>query len=147
MVNIKSNNNLDFPPLLHLTYDLQQLSDKNLHAVVGVGLGQVRIMSVLHQNAAHSQRTVSLLLHQTEANVSRQLQLLKKKGMVSITKNKKDARQRDVKLTVKGAKALGSALKTLNTQQKNLMKLVSTKDQQAVDRAAANLMRATNNKT
>lgn len=141
MVNLNKSNKNQFPPLLHLTYDLQQVSDKNLLSL-GIGLGQVRILSVLHVSSAHSQRTVSLLLHQTEANVSRQLQSLKRKGLVTISKNKKDGRQRDVKLTAKGAKSLAASLKTLAEQQNRMMKLVGTKDRKTFEQIVGNISKS-----
>ena len=100
-INIIGKNN--FPPLLHLVYILQQASDEILANEVGVGLSQARIMSVLHTGVPRSQRVVARILSQTEANVSRQLRDMKKRGLVGISKNKKDPRQRDVVLTRKGS--------------------------------------------
>lgn len=108
----------NFPPLLSLTYVLQHLCDELLAAQVGVGLSSVRIMSALSA-APVSQRSVAVTLHQTEANVSRQLQTMKKHGLVSITKNKKDARQRDVILTAKGQAKYQKAESLLKAQQKS----------------------------
>ena len=108
----------NFPPLLHLTYVLQHLCDELLVAQVGVGLSSVRIMSVLSSSPI-SQRAVAVALHQTEANVSRQLQTMKSQGLVSIAKNKKDGRQRDVVLTKKGQTKYAKAEALLRAQQKN----------------------------
>jgi len=90
-----------FPPLLHFAYILQQLSDELLLREVKVSLSHVRIMSALGSSPV-SQRMVAVSLHQTEANISRQLHVMHKQGLVSITKNKQDGRQRDIKLTAKG---------------------------------------------
>lgn len=91
-----------FPPLLHLTYDLQQMADNLLFQETGVGLSQIRIMSGLSYSVPRSQKYLAVKLSQTEANISRQLQVMKDDGLVSIEKNKKDGRQRDILLTPKG---------------------------------------------
>ena len=78
--------------LHRLEFILQHKSDLLLRKSIGVGFGQVQIMQALHRSVALSQRAVASKLYQTEANVSRQLQLLKKKGLVSISRNKKNKR-------------------------------------------------------
>jgi DNA-binding MarR family transcriptional regulator len=128
-----------FPPLLHLSYMLQQASDELLLDKVGVGLSQARIMSVLHSSNAQSQRSVAVELAQTEANVSRQLRQMKKQGLVKVTKTKKDARQRDVVLTTKGKNAYGKAEKLLKKQQGGFLRLLSSSEVKAFERAAHNL--------
>ena len=128
-----------FPPLLHLTYILQQVSDEVLAHEAGVGLSQARIMSVLHLSVPRSQRAVAGSLSQTEANVSRQLRQMKKQGLVSITRNKKDTRQRDVMLTGKGAKKYARAEKILKNQQSQFLKLLSGSELKAFESAARNL--------
>lgn len=128
-----------FPPLLHLTFILQQVSDEILLKEVGVGLSQARIMSVLHSAVPYSQSTVARRLSQTEANVSRQLRDMKRQGLVSITKNKKDGRQRDVTLTSKGSSKYQAAEKHLKNQQSRLLKLLSGNELKAFESAARNL--------
>ncbi len=101
---------------------LQQRADEMLAAKTGVGLSQIRIMSQLHFSVARSQRTVAIMLHQTEANISRQLQTMKKQGLVSVSRNKKDRRLREVTLTDKGRKVYQKAEKLLDAQYDNLQK-------------------------
>lgn len=113
-----------FPPLLSLTYVLQQLSDEMLIKEARVSLSQARIMSALGASPV-SQRGVAVALHQTEANVSRQLQAMKKQGLVSIHKNKKDGRQRDVSLTRKGTTRYQKARKLLAQQQGDFLRTLS----------------------
>ncbi len=113
-----------FPPLLHLTYVLQQSADELVQREAGVSLSHARILSGLNSSMVRSQRQLAVELRQTEANISRQLQAMKKAGLVSITKNKKDARQRDVKLTAKGANKYQKAEKVLRKEQTNLVRLV-----------------------
>jgi DNA-binding MarR family transcriptional regulator len=128
-----------FPPLLHLSYVLQHSAEEMLEAEAGVGLSAARIMSVLDKSAATSQRVVAMELRQTESNVSRQLQSMKKQGLVSITRNKKDSRQRDVTLTAKGAKKYQDAGKVLKKQQKQFLKILNAGESAAIELAAQKL--------
>jgi len=111
-------------PLHQLSFVLQQIADDLLLAKLGVGLSHARIMGVLEKGSTKSQRVVALQLRQTEANVSRQLQVMKDDGLVTIIKNKKDGRQRDVKLTAKGTHKKEQAEKLLADQQNELLKLL-----------------------
>ena len=130
-----------FPPLLHLTYILQQSSDELLLRETGVSLSQARIMSGLHTSVTVSQRHLASSLQQTEANISRQLQSMKKDGLVSITKNKKDARQRDVKLTAKGANKYAKAETLLVKLSKNWYKQLDKAEDSAFVALASKLSR------
>lgn len=106
-----------FPPLLHLAYILQQQADELLLREVGVSLSHARIMSGLSPALAKSQRALAVELSQTEANISRQLKAMKKQELVSIERNKKDARTRDVKLTQRGQELYQMAVKLLSKQK------------------------------
>jgi DNA-binding MarR family transcriptional regulator len=127
------------PPLLHLSYVLQHSAEEILEAEAGVGLSAARIMSVLDKSAISSQRAVAKELRQTEANVSRQLQNMKKQGLVSIIRNKKDSRQRDVTLTTKGAKRYQDAQKVLKKQQKQFLRILNASESAAFETAAQKL--------
>ena len=115
-----------FPPLLHLTYLLQQSTDELLTQQVGVGLSHVRIMSGLSSVVSRSQHQLSVELQQTEANVSRQLQIMKKHGLVGISRNKRDGRQRDVRLTKKGENKYKKAEELLKKEQRGYKKLLAS---------------------
>ena len=141
VIGAKSN----FPPLLHLSYILQQVSDELLLGKVGVGLSQARIMSVLHQSAPVSQRSVAVSLAQTEANVSRQLRQMKKQGLVKVSKTRNDGRQRDVVLTKKGHGAYQKAEKLLKKQQSQFLRLLASSEVKAFERATHNLSKSLNN--
>jgi DNA-binding MarR family transcriptional regulator len=125
-----------FPPLLHLTYILQQVSDEVLLEEAGIGLSQVRLMSVLDLTKPRSQREVARALSQTEANVSRQLRQMDKDGLVSIKRNKKDSRQREVLLSAKGAKKYQESEKILKRQQASFLKMLKTSELNAFENAA-----------
>jgi DNA-binding MarR family transcriptional regulator len=128
-----------FPPLLHLSYVLQHKAEQVLEQEVGVGLSAARIMSALSTSRPSSQRVIASQLIQTESNVSRQLHNMKKQGLVSITRNKKDSRQRDVILTSKGAKSYQQAEKLLKKQQTQFMRILNASETKALDQAAEKL--------
>lgn len=121
-----------FPPLLQLSFVLQQQAEEALVNEAGVGLSAARIMGVLKNNSPASQRLVAVELRQTEANVSRQLQAMKKQGLVNITKNKKDSRQRDVALTAKGSRKYQDAFKVLKKQQSRFVRILNDSDSDAL---------------
>ena len=129
----------NFPPLLHLSYVLQQTADEVLEQETGVGLSAARIMSTLDKSKPASQRDIATQLRQTEANVSRQLHNMKKAGLVSITRNKKDSRQRDVTLTAKGASRYQQAEKLLRRQQARFLKILNAGEAKAFEQAAQKL--------
>lgn len=130
----------NFPPLLHLSYVLQQTADEMLEAETGVGLSAARIMSVLDKSKPVSQREIAMHLRQTEANVSRQLHNMKKAGLVGIGRNKKDSRQRDVTLTAKGAGHYQKAEKVLKRQQAKFLKILNAGEAKILDQAAHKLI-------
>ena len=133
-----------FSPLLHLTYVLQQLTDENLLKSSGISLSHARIMSVLDPSIANSQRHIASYLQQTEANISRQLRVMQRMGLVSIIRNKRDGRQRDVKLTHKGEVKMHLAARLLAEQETELLKLLDKAGRQAFNQATANLLSALN---
>jgi DNA-binding MarR family transcriptional regulator len=139
MRNIKASKKSSLPPLLSLSFVLQHSAEEMLEKDAGVGLSAARIMSVLDKASAVSQRVIAMELRQTEANVSRQLQSMKKHGLVSITRNKRDSRQRDVTLTAKGAKKYQEANKILKKQQKQFLKILSAGETAALEIAAQKL--------
>lgn len=110
---------------------LQQKADELLNRHAGAGLSQVRIMGQLHFSVPRSQRTVATMLHQTEANVSRQLRAMKRTGLVSIVRNQRDKRVREVTLTAKGRRVYEQAEKLLHSQHEQLTKLVGKSEVKA----------------
>lgn len=126
------------PPLLSLSYALQHSANEMLELEAGVGLSAARIMSVLSGSAV-SQKNIAVELRQTEANVSRQLQAMKKQGLVSINRNKKDSRQRDITLTAKGSKKNQLAAKVLKKQQRQFLRILNAGESAALEVAAKKL--------
>lgn len=95
--------------LLHAMFKIQQELDSLLLDQVGVGLSAYRILSVLDERAAYSQRHIATYLGQTEANVSRQVRHMADDNLVKIAPDKKDKRQRNITLTAKGSKRFTAA--------------------------------------
>jgi len=133
MKTFNPNTKSKFPPLLHLTYVLQQSSDELLLREVGVSLSHARIMSGLGVAIPRNQHHLAVELGMTEANISRQLQAMKKAGLVSIMRNKKDGRARDVKLSAKGLRKYVAAERLLNREQKKIVRLVDFDITQILD--------------
>ena len=129
----------NFPPLLHLSYVLQHKAEQVLEQEVGVGLSAARIMSALSSSRPSSQRVIASQLMQTESNVSRQLHNMKKQGLVNITRNKKDSRQRDVTLTAKGTKHYQQAEKLLKKQQTQFLRMLNSGEAKILEQAAEKL--------
>jgi DNA-binding MarR family transcriptional regulator len=96
-------------------------------------------MSALDRSKPQSQRVIASELRQTEANVSRQLHNMKKQGLVNISRNKKDSRQRDVTLTAKGAKKYQDAEKLLKKQQRKFLNILNAGEADALELAANKL--------
>jgi DNA-binding MarR family transcriptional regulator len=128
-----------FPPLLHLSYVLQQSAEEILEQEAGIGLSAARIMSTLSKSAPKSQRVIASELRQTEANVSRQLHSMKKQGLVNITRNKKDSRQRDVVLTASGVRKYQEAQKHLKKQQARFLRILNAGEADIFEQAAQKL--------
>src|SRR5436305_9365740 len=101
MNNSKPNIKYSPTPLHYLMFILQQKSDELLQGELGISLSHVRILGVLDYSVACSQKSIATKLKQTEANVSRKLLAMVRQGLVKVSKNKDDSRQRDVTLTAK----------------------------------------------
>jgi DNA-binding MarR family transcriptional regulator len=127
-------------PLLSLVWKLQQSADELLLDKNGVGLSQTRIMAALDKSVPRSQRQVAVELGQTEANVSRQLKVMKRRGLVNITKSKKDHRQRDVSLTPKGYRAYTKAEQILSHHEKGLLSTMSRSESRDFQDKATSLL-------
>src|SRR5262249_31084741 len=138
-MNAKIGNNYSPTPLHHLTFILQQSSDELLLKEVGTTLSHVRIMGVLDTSAPSSQRVIASKLRQTEANVSRQLLVMVRQRLVKITKNKKDARQRDVTLNNKGKHKYQQGQKILKKQLDSLYKNLTKTEKRAFDDSVAKI--------
>src|SRR5258708_19067573 len=112
----KSGSRSPLSSLHRVEFILQHKSDMMLREAVGVGFGQVQILQSLHRSVPLSQRAIASKLYQTEANVSRQLQLLRRKGLINISRSQTDKRLHETTLTPKGVKVYEHAQKILAAQ-------------------------------
>jgi DNA-binding MarR family transcriptional regulator len=126
--------------LHRLEFILQHKSDSLLRDSIGVGFGQVQIMQELNRSVPITQRVLAQKLHQTEANVSRQLQLLKRRGLVNITRNKDDKRLRETSLSFKGSKVYDKAERILAELHKDLSKNISASALREFDQTVSRLL-------
>ena len=126
--------------LHRLEFILQHQSDQLLRSKLRVGFGQVRIMEEIPGDLSRSQREIALRLHQSQANISRQLRELKTRGLVKISANKKDRRQRDVSLTDKGKIKYDQARKLLNKHYSKLLGLLGKDELKTFEHSIHNLL-------
>jgi DNA-binding MarR family transcriptional regulator len=108
--------------LLHALFKVQQDVDSLLLENIGVGLSAYRILSVLDDKAAYSQRHIAVQLAQTEANVSRQVRHMADDNLVKIAPDKKDKRQRNITMTGKGQKKYAASQKLLEKHLAAILK-------------------------
>ena len=142
MSKIESGRETNATSLHQLMFLLQHLSDELLSRETEVGLSQVRILAVLHSSKPRSQRLVAARLGQTESNVSRQVHIMKKQGLVSVTKNRKDGRQKDITVTAKGKRVNQKAERLLAAQHKELLKMLSSAEAKSFNKAVNHLLSA-----
>ncbi len=85
---------------------------------------------------------ITARLYQTEANISRQLKELKRHGLVNISANKKDKRQKDVSLSREGKKKYDRAQKLIAGQHSQLLRLLSKNELKTFEHGIHNLITA-----
>jgi len=130
------------PTSLHqLMFVLQHMSNELLLDHVGVGLSSALIMSVLSHSRPQTQRSIAAGLRQTEANVSRQLQVMRRQGLVNIKQNRQDRRQKEVTLTPKGVRVHDKAMRLLDKQQKEILKLIASTEAKVFGQTVDSLLK------
>lgn len=139
MAKVKIIRDYSPTPLHRLMFILQHLSDELLEEEAGIGLSHVRILGTLDSKVPRSQRYIASRLRQTEANVSRQLRAMHKDGLVKVTKNNKDSRQRDVSLTTKGANKYAKAEQLLKKQLDQVYKPIKGWEKKQFNESVAKL--------
>lgn len=110
--------------LLLSMFKLQQQVDSLMLSQIGIGLSAYRILSVLNDTTAHTQRSVASVLGQTEANISRQIRHMADDGLVKIAPNKKDKRVHSLTRTKKGERKFNESQKLLTKNEDIILKLL-----------------------
>lgn len=89
--------------MLHqLMFIIDRQSDEALHAELGMGFSQFKILMASKHNMGHKQNDIARHLGQTEASVSRQIKLMKAEGLLSVRVDPENRRARSIILTDKG---------------------------------------------
>jgi DNA-binding MarR family transcriptional regulator len=105
-------------------------SDQALQERLGIGLSQLKIMTMLQAYPDIPQRRLGVGLGQTEASISRQVKLLERKGMVAVKVDPRERRRRLVSLTGRGIKMAEAAEAVITQQREQLFAALTTKQQQ-----------------
>lgn len=99
--------------LQHVANVLHRQSDQALQEQLGIGLAQLKILTILLDQPRLEQRALADSLGQTEASVSRQIKLLAEKGMVISKIDPTERRRHLAAPTTKGIKITQAAKEVL----------------------------------
>src|SRR5688572_31693887 len=88
--------------LQHTAAMLLRQSDQILQERLGIGMSQVRILTMLEHEPNVQQRKLADRLGQTEASISRQIKLMREKGFLTVAVNPKSKREHITVPTQKG---------------------------------------------
>lgn len=114
----------------HVAAVFYKQSDQALLERLGLGLSQLRILSVVLERPAARQRELADALGQTEASISRQIKLLCERGLLVMRVNPKSRRQHAVAITPKGTKIAKAASEVLAQYYDPLLRALSEKERQ-----------------
>lgn len=113
-------------------------ADQILQERLGIGMSQLRILSMLQHEPGVQQRKLADRLGQTEASISRQIKIMSEKGFLAVTTNPKSKREHITVPTPKGLKITEAAKDVLAAYHKPMTDLISDKQRaQLVEALAA----------
>lgn len=115
--------------LHHLSFVIDQQSDKILHEHLGLGFSQFKILVALKWREGIQQKQIASYLGQTEASISRQIVFMKDQGWIESRVNPKNRREHITSLTLKGQRLAEKATVTLNNYHAPLFARLSEKQQ------------------
>lgn len=119
---------LAIPYLLqHTATMMSRQSDQVLQERLGVGVSQLRILTMLEHEPNVQQRKLADRLGQTEASISRQVKLMAEKGYLTVTTNPKSKREHVTVLTPKGIKIAAAAKEVLTIYHQPVNELLNEK--------------------
>ena len=107
-------------------------TDQALTEQLGIGLSQLRIMTMLQHYTNIPQRILADHLGQTEASISRQIKLLADKAIVIVSRDPAEKRKRLITLTTKGIKITETAKERVDVARERLYDNLSEKQQDAL---------------
>lgn len=124
--------------LEHVPGVLMRQSDQTLLEQLGIGMSQLRILTLLKKQPALQQNQIAEHLGQTEASVSRQMRIMHEKGLLTRRVDPNNRRAHLTEPTIKGlnlAEAANAALLKYTSplfaglndkQQKQLVEMLRT---------------------
>jgi len=113
--------------LQHTATMLLRQSDQVLQERLGIGMSQLRILTMLEHEPNVQQRKLADRLGQTEASISRQIKLMSEKGFLMVMVNPKSKREHITVLAPKGIKITEAAKEVLAAYHQPVAELLSDK--------------------
>jgi DNA-binding MarR family transcriptional regulator len=107
-------------------------TDQILQERLGIGLAQLKIIDLLHDENVLSQRELADNLSQTEASISRQIKLMHQQGWLLVATDLNERRKRRVKLAPAGQRIVMAAQEIVNEQSQKMLQNVNLKQQQSL---------------
>ena len=118
--------------LQHIAAMMMRQSDQVLQERLGIGMSQLRILTILEQEPNAQQRKLADHLGQTEASISRQIKLMVERGYLTVGINPKSRREHLSVLTTKGLKITQAAQEVLGGYNQPLAEMLGDKRQKAL---------------
>lgn len=125
--------------LQHTATMMLRQSDQVLQERLGIGMSQLRILTMLEHDPNARQRQLADRLGQTEASISRQVKLMVDKGYLVVATNPKSRREHLSAVTAKGAKIAEAAKEVLTTYHQPIDELLNDKQRKVLAEALAAL--------
>lgn len=116
----------------HIADVAHRQTDQSLTEQLGIGLSQLKIMTMLQHYTNVPQRILADHLGQTEASISRQIKLLADKSLIVVNKDPTEKRRRLVALTSKGVKLTETAIERVEIFREKIYSGLSEKQQDAL---------------
>ena len=116
--------------LQHTALMMMRQADQVLQERLGIGVSQLRILSILRDDPNTSQRKIGDRLGQTEASISRQVKLLTQKGMLVAHTNPSSRREHIAVLTPKGIKLTDAAQEIVAHYGEPLAEVLSSRQRE-----------------
>ena len=111
---------------------MQKMLDKELLSKFDVTFSQCRILAAVSYHSGISQKQIADFEELTEAAVSRHINILKKKGYITLVANSKNKKEHILHLTLGGKLLVKQCLKVLETKGETILGALSTIQKQTL---------------
>lgn len=125
--------------LQHTATMMLRQSEQVLQERLGIGMSQLRILTMIEREPNVRQRVLADRLGQTEASISRQIKLMVEKGFLAVAVNPKSRREHLAVITLKGAKITVAAKEVLELYHAPFIELLGEKRRKALAESLAAL--------